>query len=329
MMKKISLITPFYNVEGYLHRLLRSVVEQTYPSVEMILVDDGSTDESLTIAESFASQFVERGYTYCIVRQDNTGQSGAIRHGLQYVTGDYLAWPDADDYYATPDALSRLATALEESHEGVAMVRAPFYFVEDGTQRVLRQAGADEHYSPAEMFHNCLYGTMKPSFWYCSGAYMIDFHLFRKETNLDICTSRHAGQNLQLLLPILAGHECLTLSEPLYCVTERSSSHSRGQYQKPQDIFDKSIAFETVLLGTLLRLNHLSDKDKLAYAADLHRLYATQRLHRACQAGNPTLIDRALLDMKVIGQDSWGRRLKAQLAKKHWGSRLLHILRRI
>lgn len=328
-MKKVSLLTPFYNVEGYIHRLLQSVVEQTYPLVEMILVDDGSTDGSLAVAESFAPRFAERGYDFRIIHQANTGQSGAVKHGLQYVTGDYLVWPDADDYYATPEALSRLATALDQAPSEVAMVRAPYYFIEDGTQKILRRDGHDEHYTPEEMLRNCIYGPMTPNFWYCSGAYMIDFHIFREETNLDICTSRHAGQNLQLLLPILCGHQCLTLDEPIYYVTERPTSHSRGQYQKPQELFDKSLAFESVLIGTLFKLNHMTDQDKLKYTIDLHRLYATQRLHKACQSKDPQLIDRAMSDMKAIGHDTWGRRAKALLAKTSWGASILHLLRRI
>lgn len=328
-MKKISVLTPFYNVEAYIHRLLQSLLEQTYPVVEVILVDDGSTDGSRAVAEGFAPRFAEHGYEYRIISQANTGQSGAVKHGLQYVTGDYLVWPDADDYYATPEALSRLAEALERSGPEFAMSRAPYHFIEDGTQRMLQRDGHDEHYTPDEMLRNCIYGPLSPNFWFCSGAYMIDFHVFRQETNLDICTSRHAGQNLQLMLPILDGHQCVTLAEPLYYVTVRPDSHSRGQYQTGAELHAKSLAFETVLLGTLLKLSHMSDHDKLTYCTDLHRLYATQRLHKACKARDPQLIDIALQDMAAIGQATWGRRLKASLAKTQWGAYLLHLLRRI
>jgi glycosyltransferase involved in cell wall biosynthesis len=96
----VSLLTPMYNTDKYIHRLLDSVLSQDYPSIEMIIIDDGSTDNSKDIVKSYIQPFAEKGYTLKYVYQENQGQSVAIKNGLQLISGEFLAWPDSDDFYA-------------------------------------------------------------------------------------------------------------------------------------------------------------------------------------------------------------------------------------
>ena len=81
-MKKglVSVITPCFNTGDYLHWLLDSVLEQTYPYIQMIVVDDGSTDNSRQIIESYVPKFNDRGYSLEYVYQENQGQSAAIQN---------------------------------------------------------------------------------------------------------------------------------------------------------------------------------------------------------------------------------------------------------
>lgn len=90
----ISIVIPVYNVEKYLERCLDSVIEQTYRNLEIILVDDGSTDGSGDICEKYG----QKDTRIKVLHQKNQGQASARNYGMQYVHGMYLVFIDSDDY---------------------------------------------------------------------------------------------------------------------------------------------------------------------------------------------------------------------------------------
>lgn len=92
--KMVSVIVPVYNAEPYLAQCLCSLTNQTYRNIEILLVDDGSTDGSRRIAEAF----VEADKRVKLFTQPNKGQSAARNTALQHATGDYICFVDADDW---------------------------------------------------------------------------------------------------------------------------------------------------------------------------------------------------------------------------------------
>lgn len=92
-MKKVSVIIPIYNLQNYIERCLDSVLKQTYSNMEIILVNDGSTDRSLTICEEYA----KRDSRIRVFSKQNGGASSARNVGLSYVKGDLLTFVDGDD----------------------------------------------------------------------------------------------------------------------------------------------------------------------------------------------------------------------------------------
>jgi glycosyltransferase involved in cell wall biosynthesis len=99
---RISIVTPSYNQGAFLEETIRSVLLQGYPDLEYIVIDGGSTDESVEIIRKY-----ERWLTYWISEPDQ-GQSDAINKGWRRCTGDMIAWLNSDDYYA-PNALEHVA----------------------------------------------------------------------------------------------------------------------------------------------------------------------------------------------------------------------------
>ncbi|WP_301082318.1 glycosyltransferase, partial [Thomasclavelia cocleata] len=93
-LKMISIIVPIYNVEKYLDKCLESIVNQTYKNMEIILVNNGSTDNSLTIAKSWQYQD-NRIKVFSI---DNKGVSYARNYGIKVSNGNYIAFVDSDDW---------------------------------------------------------------------------------------------------------------------------------------------------------------------------------------------------------------------------------------
>lgn len=93
----ISIIIPVYNGEKYLHRCLDSVISQSYQELEIIIVNDGSTDSSLEICE----EYQKRDRRIKIITKVNGGQSSARNAGLEMVSGNYIAYVDCDDWIQT------------------------------------------------------------------------------------------------------------------------------------------------------------------------------------------------------------------------------------
>ncbi len=104
MQPKISIIIPVYNTEKYLHECLNSVVSQTIKDIEIICIDDGSTDNSYQILQEYA----EKDSRFVILQQENKGAGAARNKGIEIAKGEFVAFLDSDDYYADNTVLEKL-----------------------------------------------------------------------------------------------------------------------------------------------------------------------------------------------------------------------------
>lgn len=95
--KKVTIIIPVYNVEKYLSRCLNNVINQTYSNIEIILVNDGATDNSQVICE----EYKKKDDRIKLLVKENGGLSDARNYGIPYATGDYIAFIDSDDMIHT------------------------------------------------------------------------------------------------------------------------------------------------------------------------------------------------------------------------------------
>lgn len=106
---KVSIIVPIYNAEVYLKRCLDSITEQSYSDYEVILVDDGSTDLSAEICNSY----IERDNRFTYFFQDNAGPDMARKSGTEKAKGEFVVYIDADDYIRKDMLEIMLSVALE------------------------------------------------------------------------------------------------------------------------------------------------------------------------------------------------------------------------
>ena len=107
---KVSVIIPVYNVEKYLRQNLQSVADQTLKEIEIICVDDGSTDSSFEIVQEFAA----KDPRFVAVQQKNAGAGAARNNGLRRARGEYLSFLDSDDFFA-PDMLETAYNKAQET----------------------------------------------------------------------------------------------------------------------------------------------------------------------------------------------------------------------
>ena len=112
----VSVIVPVYNMGKYLRECLDSVLAQTLQNMEVLCVNDGSTDDSLSILLEYA----DRDARVKVVSQENQGVAAARNCALQMARGDYIAFMDPDDWYPSADVLASLLNAVETHHVEIA-----------------------------------------------------------------------------------------------------------------------------------------------------------------------------------------------------------------
>lgn len=130
-MDLISVIVPIYKVEPYLDRCIRSIVEQTYKNLEIILVDDGSPDNCPAMCDAWTA----KDSRIKVVHKENGGLSDARNAGLAVATGEYISFIDSDDYIA-PEFVAELYEAMAQTEADIAECATAYV---DETGKVLRQ----------------------------------------------------------------------------------------------------------------------------------------------------------------------------------------------
>jgi glycosyltransferase involved in cell wall biosynthesis len=105
---KISIVTPSYNQGRFIEQTIKSVLDQQYPNLEYIIIDGGSTDNSIEVIKKY-----EKDLKFWVSEKD-TGQANAINKGLQHCSGEIFNWLNSDDYLE-PDSLFKIAAAFEDN----------------------------------------------------------------------------------------------------------------------------------------------------------------------------------------------------------------------
>ena len=137
-MALISVIVPIYKVETYLDKCIQSIVDQTHPDLEIILVDDGSPDTCPKMCDDWAA----KDSRIQVVHKENGGLSDARNAGLAVATGEYISFIDSDDWIE-PDFLQTLLDALQGKDADIADC-ATRLVDEDGNSLSIRGVGQDE-----------------------------------------------------------------------------------------------------------------------------------------------------------------------------------------
>ncbi len=287
---------------------------QSYPRVEMILVDDGSEDDLQGAVEPYFPLFEKRGYSLRMIRQENSGQSVAVNNALKMVRGEYLFWPDSDDYYCDDRALERMIQALHRSPSSVAMVRCGAIEVDEQSRRELRRVGVGQE-SISRPFEECMLGHNYyfPPVCYCARVSALD----RCIPNREIYTEKRAGQNVQLMLPLLSRYDVVSIADTLSSVLVRSASHSRdtvGQYDR---LVELNECYERTALSTLQRIEFDDATLREKYIAQLCEWYAMAFVRYAViyERRDDFFANYRTLMPLLRGRGAWGEILKVELMR--------------
>lgn len=167
-MDLISIIVPIFNSERYLERSIESLLRQDYQNTEIILVNDGSTDNSLSICERYATDYPQK---VRIIKQENQGASIARKNGIANANGEYLVFADSDDYVST-EYVSALYKAIRKHSTSVAL--CPMKRVEIGDVPSFVEAKSSYCMPKCELMQR----FFKYEFWgYPGGCYLSLIHI--------------------------------------------------------------------------------------------------------------------------------------------------------
>ncbi len=218
----VSIVSPVYNAEAFVGRMLSSVLSQTYWNIEMICVDDGSEDNTEAVIKSFTDAFAEKNMRLIYLRQEHGGQTRAVSAGLQLVNGEYLSWLDSDDFI-TEQSIEAKLSALMANKEYDIVTNNSCVVHENDVDRILYRQG--------DLYGNLNYQSKQ--FYLAISALSIiipNCHLVRMDRFDDIFPQRELvpcieGQNYQLLLPLYYKYRRLFMNDSLAYYVVRNDSH--------------------------------------------------------------------------------------------------------
>lgn len=155
LLAKVSVIIPCYNREQFIAETVNSVLAQTWPEIELIIVDDGCTDDSRKVLESYGQRITILEHS----GRANRGQSAAINLGLQHSSGDYLAILDSDDLFA-PDKIEKQVHFLEK-HPEFGLVYANCISIDENGNELYRMycSGHTPPGGPEQVLEDCCYNV--------------------------------------------------------------------------------------------------------------------------------------------------------------------------
>ena len=150
-MCKISVVVPVYKVEEYITHTMQSLLNQTCRDFELILVDDGTPDRSVEVAEAVLEK---SDIAYCVLRQENSGLGAARNTGFSAAKGTWVFFLDSDDVIQ-PDTFETLLN-LTETHQNADMVYSRFQYVYDDVFKPSEQVDVAEAYNRNQMLQGFL-----------------------------------------------------------------------------------------------------------------------------------------------------------------------------
>lgn len=225
-MAKVSIIVPVYNVEQYLEKCLNSLVNQTLEDVEILIINDGSTDSSQIIIDDFQNRFPNKIKAY---QKENGGLSDARNFGIDRAKGEFLGFVDSDDY-VSPNMFEELyALAKNNDAEMVICNLQKVNEYEAITQKLTQLPDFPERIDLEK--HFSVFSDI--SYFACNKLFkkkLFDHHRFKKGIHFE---------DIQLIPQLLL--ECKTIAQTQSChyqYFERENSISKTHSEKGLDILN-------------------------------------------------------------------------------------------
>lgn len=246
MTEKITVIVPVYNVENYLNKCLDSLINQTYKNLEIIVINDGSTDNSGKICQEYA----QKDNRIIYIEKENGGQSEARNMGLDRMTGSYVTFVDSDDW-VEPDYVEVLYNKLIEYQADIAVGNYYSYNEQEGIFyfHIFGNSYYEKVYDNVSIFENFYESEhMKNFALICVGGKLYKSDLFR-ELRFEVGKLGEDGYLNQKIY--LLAEKTIYLNAGLYAYRQREGSSSRSWTEKWMHALVDAMSERITLLASL------------------------------------------------------------------------------
>lgn len=242
----VSLVTPGWNGVKFVHRLLDSIIAQTYRPIEYIYVDDGSTDGSADLVRAYAEKFKAADITFRFIRQENKGMCAALMNGWQHVTGEFLSNPEYDDILLPTSVETRVGYL--NTHNDCAVVVADAWRVEE--DKLSERKSLISNGNPNRFDRNHFYQGLMSNTIFNAACYMIRMDAFdQTHPNRQIDPYKY-GCAQQVLLPLYYHYNRGFIEVPQSLFVLRKE-HLSSEANNLQGKIEREEAYKNILLQTL------------------------------------------------------------------------------
>lgn len=315
----VSIVTPCYNGENFLDAYFHGVLSQKHQNIELIFVDDGSTDHTAQIAREYGETLIQSGMKFVYIYQENSGIARAINQGLSQFSGDYFTWLDSDDILL-PENISKKLEALNRDQEcGFAMSGIQLVDSSDpecvlGTRIQEKPAGEDTLFENYIFARNTIWGP---------GTVLV-----RREALLKAIPSRQIyvsreGQNWQLMLPLSYLYRCAYVQEPLLSCVVHSDSHSRTK-RSFQDEVQREKGFIIICSETVKNIPGMTEEEKKHWIHEIISFHHHNIMNMAAKAHNADVYNESRETLASIGEEKTIRNSYATAVIRQYYAQIRH-----
>lgn len=225
-MAKAAIIIPAYNVENYIHRAIESALSQSESDIEVIVIDDGSTDRTSEVAAACGKDDPR----FRLYWQENTGVSGARNHGLQLATADWVLFLDSDDWMES-NAVEQLLALQREAPEKLTCVEPYYAYFQDSEDIRREQQGLGEQKETRNREQALLTVGGTTKFHLTSSCYKLFSRRIIDEQNLMFREDIHYGEDGLFVFQYLNCVDGVSYTPiPLWNILERPGSATTSPF---------------------------------------------------------------------------------------------------
>lgn len=298
---KISIIVPVYNVEKYLSECLDSILNQLYKNIEIILINDGSKDNSGSICDEYA----KKDKRIKVIHKENEGVSIARNVGVKNASGDYIAFVDSDDTI-DKKIYTNMIKVINETNSDLVMCRYKRVF-NNGTSEIEEEPLREGIYDEKQIFNELILDMIGNDFSNMSKPLIMGSTcrcLYRKEIidtyNIKFPVIKIAEDMLFHLYYLASCNKVYVINEALYNYRYNDLSATKNYIH---DLWDILMYQLELVENALKRFDLLNDKSKERLVVNTI-YFISWCFKNECNPHNPKKYKKIIKQMKIISNNS-------------------------
>ncbi len=272
----VSIISPCYNGEKYIKNFLDSVLSQTYSNIELIIVNDGSVDETENILKQYERRLEERGYSYIHYKQENKGQAAAINTGLKLYSGEYLMWVDSDDILM-PQNVEKKVDFLQKNRDCGFVICQGIIVNSDDLDKEVGKLQRKKPKGKDDLFSDLIF---ERNVVFCPGVIMARRTAVEQAIPNGTIFESREGQNWQLMLPLAYSFKCGYIEEVHFRCVAHNDSHSRTK-QSYERQMQRNDGFIELLTETISNIADMPQEEKQRWIAKVYIKHHVKKMQLA------------------------------------------------